>query len=373
MFKNTFKNIAVKRDFLTYVLCMIGVNLRGYRLGLCARCSSFFLTIVLFLTLLHSCLADLRWFVKDGDMTCLVDGMQSAQSLLLWLLFVKERKRIAQASLNLIKYQKRYHVTVGLINLVSNIFTILVILMPIHLTIIWNSYADEDVDSLSNYLSFGFIRLDARFNRALDIYQSLVSYTNQGLPLLLTFSLNVTFFKWSAILKSYKNGMELQAREPERCVRKLKEYFCIQKDLKLLNRSLYHLSFFILLDALYCIFVSLYNILMYDIFDDNISVTIDTLYNFGAGIFILLSFIIFNSKISDELKAIREFSSDLILEYGSTYSASEHILFYLQRIEREDILYLEVCGMFYIDRGLILSAIGATLTYDLLILNFNLS
>lgn len=71
------------------------------------------------------------------------------------------------------------------------------------------------------------------------------------------------------------------------------------------------------------------------------------------------------------MSEIRETARKFMLETNSSHSNSGLILFYLREIEKEEILYMTAGNMFSIDRGLILHTIGATLTYDLLIVKLS--
>lgn len=74
--------------------------------------------------------------------------------------------------------------------------------------------------------------------------------------------------------------------------------------------------------------------------------------------------------IPEKLTEIRKTVRHCIAQYGNDPRIDRNVLFYLSRIEKEDIVYITGCRMFSLNRQFILSAIGVTLTYDLLLIDF---
>lgn len=85
---------------------------------------------------------------------------------------------------------------------------------------------------------------------------------------------------------------------------------------------------------------------------------------------ILLSFTICASMMPENVKKIQIAARDLIVTCGNHKFPAEQLLFNLKRIEKEDVVYISPCSLFSVNRGFILTAAGATLAYDLLIINF---
>lgn len=73
--------------------------------------------------------------------------------------------------------------------------------------------------------------------------------------------------------------------------------------------------------------------------------------------------------IPEKLLQIRETAKCCLNKRGDNNVISGKNLFYLERVEKEDIVYISAPGMFKITGEFILSAIGVTLTYDLLLIH----
>ena len=98
---------------------------------------------------------------------------------------------------------------------------------------------------------------------------------------------------------------------------------------------------------------------------------IDIMFNCVSGFFIVVVYILSCSFIPEKLTEIRKTVRYFIIVYSERRLIFRNAIFYLERMEKEDIVYIRACGMFSITRQLILSAVGVTVTYGLLIINFN--
>lgn len=65
---------------------------------------------------------------------------------------------------------------------------------------------------------------------------------------------------------------------------------------------------------------------------------------------------------------VREFLN----KYGYDNYKNKQCMYYLKRIENEEVVYVSVCGLFHLTRNVLLTALGAVLTYGLLITNLNI-
>lgn len=99
---------------------------------------------------------------------------------------------------------------------------------------------------------------------------------------------------------------------------------------------------------------------------------IEVMSNVLFGFFLLIVYFLSSSMIPEKLTGIRKTAKYYITECGNGNSPHIHrnVIFYQKSIEKEDIVYTAAFGMFSFTRQFILSAIGMTLTYDLLIINF---
>lgn len=106
-------------------------------------------------------------------------------------------------------------------------------------------------------------------------------------------------------------------------------------------------------------------------FNDNLLRNVLYIYNISLGIVMFVSFTISSSKIPENLQEVRATVRDIVNGYGYSHTISQQNLFYLKRIENEDIVYISVCGIFYVTRSYNFSALGLLFTYGLLLANLN--
>lgn len=173
-------------------------------------------------------------------------------------------------------------------------------------------------------------------------------------------------------MSAYRNEMTLHVNPTNatKSVKILKEYFTLVKTLRRLKNILSITSFFIVLSALYPILYSLYSILsISDSISHDPTFLIVHVYNISCAIAILLSYILSSSKISENLVAIKITASELKVKYIFSSLRDEFVLYILEEIEGVGVLHMDAWGLFEINRNLILTLLGAVLTYDLLIIN----
>lgn len=187
-------------------------------------------------------------------------------------------------------------------------------------------------------------------------------------PFCLTFSVNTLLYRCSEVLSSYNTAFEIMPQtKANESAEILKEYFGIVKLVRKLNHAITNVSFFIVLYGLQGTFTVLLIISMEDMFKFKKEYLITVTYYSTSCIVMFVSYTICSSTISENLIQIRRTATDYInaWDYGQVFNRSNW--FYLKRIESEEIVYISVCGIFRMTRGFILSALGAVLTYGLLI------
>ena len=141
----------------------------------------------------------------------------------------------------------------------------------------------------------------------------------------------------------------------------------------ILRKTIQHLNyplFFLVVYSFYLILKSLYNLMwLKNVL--NYTIVVDNIINCTSSIVMLVMYSICSSMIPERLSEIRLTARKRINEhvFGLSPPISQDALRYLKRIENENIMYVSVCGVFHLTRSFILSAIGAILTYDLLIIN----
>lgn len=97
------------------------------------------------------------------------------------------------------------------------------------------------------------------------------------------------------------------------------------------------------------------------------------LVNYGVyNVTMPVCFTICSSMIPESITQIKRTVRKYPSCSNNSHLISKQNLFYLNRIENEDIVYISVCGMFNLTRSYILSAFPLVLIYGLLIINLNL-
>ena len=92
-------------------------------------------------------------------------------------------------------------------------------------------------------------------------------------------------------------------------------------------------------------------------------------FNAVYSCFMISVYSICSSMIPEKILQIRKTAKYYITKYANGSFISRNAIFYLKRIEKEDVIYITACGMFKFTREYLLSVVGVTLTYDLLILS----
>ena len=100
-----------------------------------------------------------------------------------------------------------------------------------------------------------------------------------------------------------------------------------------------------------------------------VGIITETILNGVYGFLMIFLYSVSSSVIPEKLAEIRNTAKYFITKYGNSPFISRNALFYLKRIEKEDAIYISACGMFKFTRKFVLSAIGITLTYNLLLIN----
>ena len=144
------------------------------------------------------------------------------------------------------------------------------------------------------------------------------------------------------------------------------------KLMKKLNEAVQNLSFLIVFYCLYGIFLVLLTVSMDTTFKYSVAyISFVVLYS-TLSITIFISYTICSSMIPENLIRIKDTVKDFVNGNSSRQFITKQTMFYLHRIENEESLHISACGLFNLTRSFILSALGAVLTYGLLIMTLGL-
>ncbi|GBM15160.1 hypothetical protein AVEN_178761-1 [Araneus ventricosus] len=87
------------------------------------------------------------------------------------------------------------------------------------------------------------------------------------------------------------------------------------------------------------------------------------------GSVVIYSLIIYSSKIPEAIQQIKETAGFLIENYQLSILSRGKAAFFLDRLEKKNVIFLSAGGMVDLKKSLLLSIIGAFFSYGLLILN----
>lgn len=206
----------------------------------------------------------------------------------------------------------------------------------------------EDKETENDIWTFGHEIHDKFLLRILSFYISIFYYSFCTIFVLITFSLCIIFYRCSKVLQDYNKLLYFYAKlgKIDEKVKFLKEFFQIVKILKNLNQALSYPSLIIIFVGLEMIFlVFLYLLVHTDMLTDAVNITEVIIYGL-YGFFMVIAYSICCSMISEKLLQIRETAKYCLNKNGDNPSISRSVMFYLKRIEKEDIVHITACGMF---------------------------
>lgn len=368
--------VTIKKEILWYVLAFLCVNISRYQIDAFLKTASIGLTALFLVAFFHLIIVQVIVMVNMDVVKGIFFALQIAQTLLIWYLLFRARRAFSSITRNLNLYRSQYNVANGTwAYFTSTVIVLGAMLSPLIAVIIRYRIPNHQgyVDTYVSFICFGYESEDETLKWLVVIYYLFMSYMIYIIPFLFAMSLSIMFWRWASVLKSNERLMNrnLKERNSDDSVQNLKDCFSIIQVLQKMNDNVHVISFFVIVYALYCIFLSLLDVVTTDmsVMSADIDLIIDVIFGFTCGILVIVTYIACCSRIPENLSDIKRTARKFIVEYGSSHSESDEVLFYLGEIEKEEILYMTAGNMFTIDRGLILEAIGAALTYDLLIIN----
>lgn len=192
---------------------------------------------------------------------------------------------------------------------------------------------------------------------------------NLSFPFYLEFCICVLFYRCSKVLSGYKAFLRIQlptaVKENDF---NYTEFFDLVNLLRKLNKAFTQLIFFINLYNLEGIFSEGMMLWEKELFYLTISQAVYVLYHGVFSIIMFVCFTICASMIPENIAEIRKTVRNFLNRCSYSHLILKQNMFYLMRIETEDIIYISVGG-FHVTRSYILSAFCLLLNYGLLINN----
>ena len=361
-----------KDKILWQVLAITGLNFIRYRFG---PCGNFFRKFFMFffpLELIYIASLSLGLFrkkhFKEGT-TLLLLPLFCA---LMWYFAYSRKKEISDVLVQIYNCIKKCKDSkISQCYIIPLLFIILV--LPFIKCVIDQFVIDVEEETLS-YWTFDY-QIQNKFFRRMFLFHGSIIYLIfcLGFPFYLTFCLNILFYRCSQILSSYNTELAIQLLTKLNLnVDIFKVFFNMLKLLKKLNQEVVNLSFLIVFYSFGGIFVALLTVTIDSELQFNIAYKGFVILYFSLSITIFMSYVICSSLIPENLNKIKNVVKEFINEYGSYKFISKQNMFYLQRIESEETLFISACGVFNLSRSILFSALGSVLTYGLLIIGLKI-
>lgn len=349
--------------FLWQTLALIGLNFTNHKLGLVAKIFRIFYITGYIISLLYFAAVNLSFIGKQLYKKSIVSFLLSIFSGLMWYIAFYKRKDISYIVLHVYQKRKRYRDSKKTVDCIVISLMIFIIVIPFVSCIFNNTENFENLDVTP--LTLGFQVQNKIWKRIFVLYAEFADFgLCSAFPFYLTVSICILYYRCSEILSGYKAILCIQlCTVSKETLGNYIEFFCIVNLIRKLNETFTHVSFFIILYH----FEAILNVIL--------KISIEGFY--GSKLIHVFNrtyydFTICCSLIPEKLLEIKTIVKNFINIHRYSQRISEQNLFYLMRIENEDIVQITICGMFYVTRSYILTALGIMLTYGLLIINLKL-
>lgn len=369
-----------EEKFLWKVLSIMGINLSNCSLKPYEKCLSFVFKLFSCMLIIHWSISIAFNSIKSVKIVGLIYYTLGMQSVLIYIFLKIKEKSISGIVQKLFSYNKRF-ATSGKRPWLFHTFVVSIILLPGVISFVLTVIENRNI----LFYTFGNTTKNRILHQIIAFYGDFIYYSTCTFTAFVSFSLSRIFYRWGKALGFYNRLLKSYFKDKKLLVKNsdfLKEYFFIVKTLQKLSQSLSYPSFIIVFCGLGMIFISLYNIVLVE--DKKIISTpgyiIQFVFNCVCGFLMLMSYGLSCSMIPEKLTEIRKTVNDYLNTCGNNHLFPRDILFYLQRIEKAEIVVITSGGIFQFSRKFIFSALGTTLTYVLLAIsiavplieNFNL-
>lgn len=290
---------------------------------------------------------------------------------LMWYFSYSKRKEFSRLLLQIYSYRKRYLISNRRCYIMP--FTIIILLSPYVTAVVFHIMLNLETEIL-NFWTFGF-EIENIFWKRFILFIASVAYLVFCIdfPFYLTFAFNILFYRCSEVLTSYNIVLHNQLQENVNGnIDVLKEFFDIMKVVKKLNDSVTKVSLLIIFYGLEGIFCALLTVSFKESPKIHVGYIIIAIYYSTLSAMMFVSYTLCSTMIPLRLMRIKNDVKEFLNKYGYDNYENRQCMYYLKRIENEEIVYVSVCGLFHLTRNVLLTALGAVLTYGLLITNLNI-
>ena len=364
------KIIKVTEDDTPWkILSILSVRLSEYYLKPHEKCLAFFFKVLSAVLLMHWFSANFYRICTNTnfDIGMFVYFLMSVQLALIWYFLKAQIKNICTNVEHLERYRTLFNVGNKKQCLVKAV-AIAFIVLPILISTIIATFGKRE--SHTHY-SYGYKIYDQIIVRVMTFYLNFVYFYSCTTFALITLLLSILIFQWGKVLREYNALLNIfiKKRNINTGVPFLKEFFNLTKIIQDLEKALQYPSLIIILYSLEMLFLIFWYVLENKKALFQAGNIVEVVFDGMYGFFMISVYCLNSSKIPENLIEIRRTAKYIINRYGNSSFLSRNVIFYLKRIEKEDIIYITACGLFEFTRKYLLSAIGAALTYNLLIIN----
>lgn len=291
--------------------------------------------------------------------------LSSVCSVLMWYFAYSKRKAISDVLFQIYNYKKQYKSSKRKRSYITPLL-IFILLFPYITCVVIQLMVNFETEKLT-FWTFQFEVRNKILKRIILLVGNISFFSlTTGFPFYLTFALNVLFYRCSEVLSIYNVVLQVQLRTTTiGNIELFKVFFDMIKMVKKLNEAVKTLSFLIISLSLGGIFSVLLSMSVNESFNTGYKRMVIFFSPICSIMFV--SYTICSSMISENLVRIKCTVREFINGCRFSQLSDKQILFYLNRIESEEIIYISACGLFNLKRSLILSALGAVMTYGLLI------
>lgn len=251
-------------------------------------------------------------------------------------------------------------------------FTIIILLSPYVMCIIYQITVNIEMENM-HFWTFEFEVQSITWKRAILLNgNSLYFVYCVCFPFYLSFCLSILFYRCSEMLSNYNTVLQIHLlKKANENTKFLKTFFDIVKLLKNLNQAVTNLSFCIIFYGIEGIFSVLLGLLIDDALKFKIVYISIIVYYSMCSTVMFVSYTFCCSMIPENFMKIKNTAREFLNKYGFGQFITRESLFYLKRIESEKVVFISVSGLFLLTRSVLLSGLGAVLTYGLLIISLN--
>ncbi|GFQ83053.1 uncharacterized protein TNCT_193661 [Trichonephila clavata] len=230
------------------------------------------------------------------------------------------------------------------------------------------TYGKED--EFSDFKRKSFSVKDVTYVRLMTFVGQYIYYTLYiQYPCVFVLSIYVLVHRYAIVLLQFKDDLAKidLVKIPDMYTEILSAYNCIESKILLLKDTLSGPLFVILSSGFLNFYTSLSNYYLPDVPPHFV---LEAVCNAFTGVVIIASLTVCLSRVPENMMKIKATFGLLIEKYQLKMNGGKEIYF-LERLEKRDIIYFSACDIVYFKKSFLLTAFGTVFTYGLIIVHLN--